>query len=311
MKMGKAIGLMLLTVGIVFTLVGAYGLSEQSTAVAAYEGLAHVASASDDDEAKADAIDWDALLAANPDIVAWCRVEGTSISLPVCQASDEDPEFWLSHDLWGNDSPAGTLYIDHRCDADSRHVLCYGHHLTGTGGMFSELYHCHEQDVFDQVLTGDLLWSTPDGKTTKFHPLCASAVDKGDSAIQHLSFTGEFQFHQWLQTTLSRSTAHKPGAHRLANETVRAITLVTCSSDIEGQRGRTIVTFSSTADPSNDTISLRGSNVARNMDDATHTRGSTVLTHKQGPCSSRYATFLIAHISLAIPNARNRRANSL
>ena len=217
MRASKVTGLMLLTAGIAFTLIGTHGLSEQSTAVTAYERLACEATVTDGDEAQAGDIDWGALLAVNPDVVAWCHVEGTSISLPVCQASDEDSEFWLSHDLWGNESPAGTLYIDHRANAQSQHILCYGHHLTGTGGMFSELYRCHEQDEFDRVLTGDLLWSTPDGKVIRLHPLCASIVDKSDAHVQRLGFSNEPDFRQWLEATAARSTARSDRATDLAD----------------------------------------------------------------------------------------------
>lgn len=243
MRTGRVIGLMLLVAGIVTAFVGAHGLLEQSTAIAAYERLAHEALVTGDDSTKTDAIDWDALLSANPDIVAWCCVEGTSIKLPVCRARDEDPEFWLSHDLWGNDSPAGTLYVDHRANAQSQHVLCYGHHLAGTGGMFSELYRCHEQEEFDRVLTGALLWSTPDGKTVRLRPLCASVVDKNDADIQRFSFDSEIELRYWLQAISRRSTANNTVPKLLVAGATRAVTLVTCSSEVGGRRERTVITF--------------------------------------------------------------------
>lgn len=230
--------------GVALTLYGARGLATQWQAIRSYDELAReTATTTQSPEGSEPNVDWDHLLAMNPYVVAWCRVEGTAIDLPVCQATDDDPGHWLGHDLWDNDSPAGVPYIDHRTDAASRHVLCYGHHLAGTGGMFSELSPCHEQEAFDSVLGGDLMWSTPDGRTARLRPLCASKVDKDDAAIQSLRFDGDAAFRAWLATTLEASSARSCDAQAIIPRATRAITLVTCSSSIAGQRERTVVTF--------------------------------------------------------------------
>ena len=166
MRVRATIGTLFLMAGLALAALALPTILEQERAVSAYGELSEEKSP----DVVPDAIDWDALLATNPSLVAWCRVEGTSIDLPVCQATDEEPTFWLSHDFWGDESTAGTPYVDHRTSATSRHVLCYGHHLAGTGGMFSDVYRCHEQGEFDRWLMGDLVWSTPDGMTTRLHP---------------------------------------------------------------------------------------------------------------------------------------------
>ena len=240
----RALGVLLAVAGLALAVAGTLEIASQTRAAGAYGQLATTSSAAvGADEDEADAIDWEGLLATNPSVVAWCRIEGTDISLPVCQATDESPEHWLTHDLWGNESPAGTPYIDHRATAESQHVLCYGHHLTGTGGIFSELYRCHEQDEFNRILAGDLLWSTPHGGTVRLRPLCASVVDKDDAVIQRFDFESEAEFHLWLSKALAHSTARSEEAYALASMTPRAITLVTCASDLGGQPGRTVITF--------------------------------------------------------------------
>lgn len=240
----RALGALLAVAGLALATAGTLEIANQTRATDTYKQLAATGSASiSADENEPDAIDWEGLLATNPSVVAWCRIEGTNISLPVCQATDESPEHWLTHDLWGNESPAGTPYVDHRATAESQHVLCYGHHLTGTGGMFSELYRCHEQDEFDRILTGDLLWSTPHGGTVRLHPLCAAVVDKDDAVTQRFDFESEAEFHLWLSKALANSTARSEEAYALSTMTPRAITLVTCASDLGGQPERTVITF--------------------------------------------------------------------
>lgn len=214
-------------------------LMSQERTVIAYEELAHEATSED----VPDEIEWDALTSTSPHVVAWCKIEGTSIDLPVCQATDDVPGFWLTHDLWDEESPAGTPYIDHRATAHSTHIMCYGHHLTGTGGMFSDIYRCHEQDEFDRWLTGDLVWSTPEGQAVSLRPLCASSVDKDYAAIQHFDFESTPELRTWLRDLIAQTSAKADGAEQLADTATRAVTLVTCSSNLSGQRTRTIVTF--------------------------------------------------------------------
>ena len=176
-------------------------------------------------------------------VTAWCSVPSAGIDLPVCQATDEDPSFWLAHDLWGSEPAAGTPYLDHRTNADATHVLCYGHHLMGVGGMFSVLQRCHEQEAFDRTLADGLLWSTPGSGTVRMRPLCASVVDMDDASVQRFDFEGTRAFRSWLDGQLRRSSAKATDATDTARGASRAVTLVTCSSDLAGQRERTVVTF--------------------------------------------------------------------
>lgn len=81
-------------------------------------------------------IDWDALLARNPDAVAWVHVPGTPVSYPVVQAREEEPERWLHRDLDGNWSAYGTVYMDSGCSVEGPVALVFGHHMID-GSMLS------------------------------------------------------------------------------------------------------------------------------------------------------------------------------
>lgn len=186
-------------------------------------------------------IDWDALRDINEQVVAWVDIEDADISLPVCQAEADAPDYYLTHDLWGNESVAGCLYVDCRADAHARHALVYGHHLTGTGGMLSALYACADQDVFDELLSGDVLWLTPEGGKRRLHPLCALAVDQSCDDVQCFDFEDEASFRTWLHALCGKASARAPDAELHASRATCAVSLVTCSSLLSGQRGRTVV----------------------------------------------------------------------
>lgn len=233
-----ALGACAALAGLALALAVTPSIMAQGAAVAAYERLADETGDATDGK-----IDWDALLATNPCATAWCAVPGGGIDLPVCQASDEDPSFWLTHDLWGNESAAGTPYVDHRTGANDTHVLCYGHHLTGIGGMFSGIQRCHGQEAFDRVLADGLLWSTPSSDAVHMRALCASVVDMDDAAVQQFEFEDTRAFRSWLGYQLRRSSAKAIDAMDITRSASRAVTLVTCSSDLAGRRERTVVTF--------------------------------------------------------------------
>lgn len=98
-------------------------------------------------------IDFDGLKAQNPDVVGWIQVPGTKINYPVVQGSgpdNDDPDYYLHHDLNGNTSSYGAIYIDPCIDlglGDNSSTVqispigIYGHHMKANRSewMFREL----------------------------------------------------------------------------------------------------------------------------------------------------------------------------
>lgn len=183
----------------------------------------------------------------NPAVVAWLTVPGAGISLPVVQATSDNPEYWLSHALTGEDSLAGTPFIDARTSAGARHVLVFGHHLTGVGGVFSGLYDLWHQDAFDERLAAGATWQTRAGGTSHFAALCALRVPSSWAPIQTFSWEGGQDapagFREWLSALVDASSAHSDEASALIPHATRCLTLVTCSSRTSGQPWRTLVVF--------------------------------------------------------------------
>ena len=188
-------------------------------------------------------IDWDSLLAQNPEVVAWLSVGGTPIDLPVVQPTGETPEgFYLTHDLWRRWSWKGTPYLDKRADASGRNLLVFGHHLTyRPAEMFSPLHRAWRQDVFDGL--GEAAWTPARGGAVRFRPLMAMSVDMDFAPVQTFDFDGDDSLREWLRLLAGSATARASGFDSLASSATRAMVLVTCSSDWVGRRERTIVVF--------------------------------------------------------------------
>lgn len=182
-----------------------------------------------------------------PGAQAWLTVDSAGMSLPVAQGGQGDPTYYLSHDINGKDSPAGTPFIDWRCwEATTecpQHLLVYGHHLGVTGGMFSPLYHCWRQGEFERLCASGADWYEPGARARHFMPLCALRVREDYAPIQVFSWQDLDHLRTWLYDIAQRSSAAVPDWERVARGATRCLTLVTCSSDLPGQGWRTLVLF--------------------------------------------------------------------
>ena len=239
-RLNVIIAFVITALGIGLAIAGGSTIAKDVITVRRYATASNTFTTPDGD---GDGIDWDGLKATNEDVVAWVKITGTEVDFPVCQASDDDPEFYLHHDLWKNYEFTGCPYIDHRCTADGPHVLVFGHHMN-SGGMFSELFHCFEQEEFDRVLgSATLIWSTPDAGPITMRPVCALEVDQTYEDIQWFEFDNVSKMEEWLAQMDQDASAHAEDREDTIRTADRVVTLVTCSSLIGGQRTRALVVF--------------------------------------------------------------------
>lgn len=186
------------------------------------------------------AIDWETLLETNSKLCAWMVVSGVSLSLPVVQADQGDPTYYLDHDFWNSPSSQGCPFADAEARSEKLHTIVFGHHITGTKLMFSALGNAWEKDRFGKL--GSLLWMTRTGET-ELAPLCSSRVDKDYALITRSDFHDEDDLHTWLTKLLASSSVQADNAQSLVQTAHKAITLVTCSDPTAGLRHRCITTF--------------------------------------------------------------------
>ena len=93
------------------------------------------------------------LYSENSDLVGVLDVVGTDINYPVVQTPN-DPEYYLRRDFYGEDSTAGTLFVDYRCDIvnPTTNTIIYGHNMR-SGTMFGGLKRFLDHDYYQSHKT--------------------------------------------------------------------------------------------------------------------------------------------------------------
>lgn len=82
-----------------------------------------------------------------PDAAIWLQLPDTTLDYPVMLGIDN--QFYLDHLPDGNKSALGSLFLDCRTNADSVHLIVYGHNGSG-GRMFGLLKQYESQDYFSE-----------------------------------------------------------------------------------------------------------------------------------------------------------------
>ena len=75
----------------------------------------------------------------NKDLTGWLRINGSEINYPIMYR-DDDNDYYLQHDFFGNEDRNGLLVLDKRCNYDlsDNHLLIHGHNMR-SGALFGTL----------------------------------------------------------------------------------------------------------------------------------------------------------------------------
>ena len=93
-------------------------------------------------------VDFDELLARNPDVVGWIYCEDTVINYPVLQGDDNT--YYLHHTIDGTYNASASIFADgnNRRDFQDANTILYGHHMKN-GSMFAGLDEWADQDYYE------------------------------------------------------------------------------------------------------------------------------------------------------------------
>ncbi len=93
------------------------------------------------------------LYTQNSDFVGVLTIVDTDINYPVMQ-TPTDPEYYLRRDFYGEQSTAGTLFVDYRCDIvnPTTNTIVYGHNMRN-GTMFGGLKYYLDYDYYQSHKT--------------------------------------------------------------------------------------------------------------------------------------------------------------
>ena len=173
-------------------------------------------------------VDFEALQAVNPDVVAWIFIEGTSINYPVVQGTDNS--YYLDHLFDGTYNNAGSIFMDYRNERDlsDRNTVFYGHRMQSKT-MFATIVEYKNQSFYDAHPI--CLIMTPNGNY-KLEFFAGYVTDLNSQAWK-LEFESDEEYAQWLEEAISKSTFSSP-VQPAAQD--RVVTFSTCTYEYNDAR---------------------------------------------------------------------------
>ena len=172
------------------------------------------------------------LSAQNPHVVGTLEMD-PDISLPVVQW---DNSFYMDHDFDGNESVAGTLFVDSRNTLwpQDDHILIYGHNMKD-GSMFGSLNNYRNVGFLRNTVCIEFNTIYGDAQYVPFALFDASMTkdDPNYFKLIRLNFSEEQPFDAFLADVQSRSLFNIPVD---VNENDQLLSLVTCSYSMDNGR---------------------------------------------------------------------------
>lgn len=168
----------------------------------------------------------------NPDICGWIRFENLLIDYPVVQTTDND--FYLTHDYKKKKSPYGAIFLDFRCNWQSKNKSLHGHNMDD-GSMFASLLQLTDYETYQKNKTFTTL---EDGKvcTWEIISVFRHNPDRDNFFYLQPDFNSEQEFMDFVAEIKQRSLFEIPVSVGSGDE---LLTLSTCS--YEQKNNRTVI----------------------------------------------------------------------
>lgn len=121
-----------------------YGVPDSMAISSIVDSLSH-------EESIENPIDFAALQAQNPDVIAWITVPGTDVNLPILR-SEEETDYYLRHDINKAYSIGGEAYIQNVNQEDFTDpvTVIYGHTFSFNDTMFTTLHKFEDPTFFEE-----------------------------------------------------------------------------------------------------------------------------------------------------------------
>ncbi len=180
-------------------------------------------------------VDWDALLAVNPDVCAWIRVPAIpAISYPVIHYTDN--QTYLRRSWKGDYLAAGCIMADCCCarDFSDFHTIVYGHNMTtgpDAGTMFGQLKKFQDPAFYFE--NDDRIFIYIPEQTLIYKIFSVHVVDPDDPAVYLVGGFTEEQAEDFAKG-LVRMADYDTGVEVSGDD--RILTLSTCSGSTSSRR---------------------------------------------------------------------------
>lgn len=179
-------------------------------------------------------IDFEGLQQINPEIYAWIRIPDTNIDYPILQHEDEDQTYYLTRDIYGETSSAGSIYTEYynQKDFTDPNTILYGHNMKN-GSMFHNVRYFADAEYFDEHET--LYIYLPDKILTYEIISCYEYDDR--HLLGSFDFSDEEVYAAYLEEIMnprSMYTMVREGTELTTED--RLVTLSTCVANKPNNR---------------------------------------------------------------------------
>lgn len=180
---------------------------------------------------------FNALYQVNQDITGWVKIDGTRIDYPVVHTQNND--YYLNHTFYKNYNPAGTPFLDYRCDFSidnmSTNSLVYAHNLN-SGAMFQNIVNYKNVSYYKEhpLVSYDTVYEDYDWKIVGMFFTNAD-MSLNDSFAYHMFInkSSDEEFYRVLNEAMQRSF-FTTGVDVNAND--KLLMLSTCDNAYDNSR---------------------------------------------------------------------------
>ena len=179
-------------------------------------------------------VDFSNLLAENSDTIGWITVPNTVIDYVVVAPPEDDPEYYLYRDFYGDGSKYGTVFLDYRSRVDSKNMVLHGHHMQD-GRMFANLKYFEDIEFYKKtpIFTFNTIYEKAQWEIISIFK--TNTLDYQGDFFNYLrgDFQNDYDFLNFIYQVRERSIIDTPVK---VNENDTIVTLSTCAYDFESFR---------------------------------------------------------------------------
>lgn len=162
-------------------------------------------------------IDFAALKEVNPDTRGWIKITGTPINNVIVQSDASDPNYYLTHDFYGNETITGTVYSNYKnkWDGTDENIILVGHNMR-SGQFFASIRRYAPDESSKEPIAfykvhPTIMIATPDGGSQTYKVfagmLANTQPEYGEvfSYINRTSFKDKDDFNNFILDVMDRS----------------------------------------------------------------------------------------------------------
>ena len=178
------------------------------------------------------------LLAVNNDVKGWITIPDTNIDYVVLQSDQDNPEFYLSRDLYKKPFKAGSLFLDALCSVEhnSKNLTIHGHNMTSTDNMFHSLVKFKELAYLKArpVINFDTIYQKGQWKIFSVFLTNGSSMKEALFPYNRVDFRDDSEFLNFVYQVRIRSIYQMNSVD--IREDDQLLTLSTCSYEVKNYR---------------------------------------------------------------------------